>query len=143
MVRKCLYERRFLCSKLFFTKTILNKSVFQINFARVMFGHKTLKNILFSKFGPIASIMKTKWNFDHILTNVLKGDPLSQNPQSFSLSCRWFNSPSSWVALFSLLSKGKQSSNPLVVTIKLPKKKKKKKKKNLFISWYLFAYISR
>jgi hypothetical protein len=41
LVRKCFSQRRFSHSKLFFIKTILNQSIFQINITRVMFGPKT------------------------------------------------------------------------------------------------------
>jgi hypothetical protein len=41
LIRKCISERRFSCLKVFFTKTILNESIFQINITRVMFGPKT------------------------------------------------------------------------------------------------------
>jgi hypothetical protein len=43
LIKKCLSQRRFSRSKLSFTKTILNESIFQINIIRVMFGPKTLK----------------------------------------------------------------------------------------------------
>ena len=47
LVRKCLSERRFSRLKVFFTKTILNKSIFQINITRVMFDPKTKKKMYF------------------------------------------------------------------------------------------------